>query len=65
MKMADWDKEAATMTMEELRKQKAALDTLATWEAFKREYGWTGFSIVGQILGYEIERRKGGESNDR
>jgi hypothetical protein len=55
--MVEWDKEAATMTAEDLKKYREALETLNKWETFKREYGWTGYAVVGQILKYEMERR--------
>ena len=58
MKIIEWEKEASRMTNEDLERIIKAIETLNEWEAFKREYGWTGTEQLKAILIGEINVRK-------
>jgi hypothetical protein len=57
MTPSDWIKLAEGMDEAELTRFKNAINTLAEWPTFNKEFKWTGIFSLGAILKHEGIRR--------
>lgn len=57
MTLLEWDVDVAEMAVEDITRRLAALNELALWPAFKREFGWTGFHALVHTLQAELDKR--------
>jgi hypothetical protein len=58
MTLVEWDKNVAEMTDKELIARYEAIETLAKWRAFNKEFSWTSFKTLAITIWYELDRRK-------
>jgi len=56
MTLHDWDCIIAGMTRDDIARQITAIDSLADWQEFRKEWSWTGIFTLKVSL--ENEQRK-------
>ena len=57
MTLREWDKDLETASLEELNARLSALETLAKWKTFNKEFRWTGMSTLAIIIEAELRKR--------
>ena len=53
--ISEWEQEVNKLTTEGREKLIKAIDTLEGWDAFAKEFGWTGLFVVRSVLKYAKE----------